>query len=76
MSVSGGETAAGSCLEKSSATYFWLYSQILVMYVTIGFVFCYIFRGFCQDPVLEEDSWKRQEAEVEKRESAIEKRTT
>jgi len=40
-----------------------------VFYCGLAFILCYVFRGFCQDPALEEDSWERQlekAAEVKK----------
>ena len=46
-------------LSSAPAIYFWLYGQILALYVGLGVSFCYIFRGFCQDQYLEEDSMRR-----------------
>ena len=58
-------------MSNAPKMYFWLYGQILVLYVGMGFLFCYVFRGFCQDPVLEEESMRRM---TEKHEKVLEVR--
>ena len=46
-------------LSSAPTMYFWLYGQILALYTGLGLVLCYVFRGFCQDQFLEDDSWRR-----------------
>ena len=48
------------CLNTSTGIYFWLYSQILVVYFVLLFLLCCVFRPSCQDPELEEKSWEEQ----------------
>jgi hypothetical protein len=35
------------CMTSAEGEYFWLYGQILMLYLGFTFILCYVFRGFC-----------------------------
>jgi hypothetical protein len=43
------------CLELAPKLYLWMMANILVFYLGLIVVICYFFRGFFQDPQLEEE---------------------
>lgn len=49
------ESDADNCMLVTPYMYFWMMANILLFYIGSVVVICYFFRGFCQDPQLEEE---------------------
>ena len=54
-----------NCMATVPQLYFWLMSQIMLVYVLAVFMICWLFRKHCQDPNMEEVE-NDQEAQFEK----------
>ena len=57
------------CNVSATVLYFWLMTEIMFFYILTGFIVCYFFRRFCQDPKLAKEE---EEQEALKKQSAVE----